>query len=153
MQFIECGREALLKPLSTVGGIIEGRQTLPILSNILIEKDGQELIFTTTDLDIQIKTHASLGVGPDQLKATIPSAKFISILNALPKSDKNLSVETEGKKVILLADTSRFTLAQLNADEYRLLPKDASFRFRPRPLSTYYRWFTLPWLNKTSAIT
>lgn len=88
----------------------------------MIEKDGQELIFTTTDLDIQIKTHASLGVGPDQLKATIPSAKFISILNALPKSDKNLSVETEGKKVILLADTSRFTLAQLNADEYPSLP-------------------------------
>ena len=52
MQFIECGREALLKPLSIVGGIIEGRQTLPILSNILVEKDGQELTFTTTDLDI-----------------------------------------------------------------------------------------------------
>lgn len=66
MQFIECGREALLKPLSIVGGIIEGRQTLPILSNILVEKDGQELTFTTTDLDIQIKTHAAIGVGPDQ---------------------------------------------------------------------------------------
>ena len=122
MHFIECGREALLKPLSIVGGIIEGRQTLPILSNILVEKDGQELTFTTTDLDIQIKTHAAIGVGPDQLKATIPAAKFISILNALPKSDKNLSVETEGKKVLLLADTSRFTLAQLNADEYPSLP-------------------------------
>lgn len=135
MQFIECGREALLKPLSIVGGIIEGRQTLPILSNILVEKDGQELTFTTTDLDIQIKTHAAIGVGPDQLKATIPAAKFISILNALPKSDKNLSVETEGKKVLLLADTSRFTLAQLNADEYPSLPAITEGRIFSLPAS------------------
>ena len=38
MQFIKCTREALLKPLQTVGGIVEGRQTLPILANVLIQK-------------------------------------------------------------------------------------------------------------------
>ena len=135
MQFIECGREALLKPLSVVGGIIEGRQTLPILGNILVEKDGQNLTFTTTDLDIQIKTHAAIGIGPEQLKVTIPAAKFISILNALPKTDKDLSVVAEGKKVILLADASRFTFTQLNADEYPSLPAIAEGRQFSLPAS------------------
>ena len=123
MQFIECGREALLKPLTVVGGIIEGRQTLPILANILVEKEGDDLTFTTTDLDIQIKTHAKIGFGPDSLKATIPASKFISILSALPKSEENLSVDIEGKKIVLHAQTGRFTLAQLNADEYPSLPE------------------------------
>ena len=122
MQFIECGREALLKPLTVVGGIVEGRQTLPILSNILIEKSGESLTFTTTDLDIQIKTHASVGAGSESVKATVPSAKFISILNALPKSESPISVDIEGKKVVLQAGMSRFTLAQLNADEYPTIP-------------------------------
>jgi len=122
MQFIQCAREALLKPLTTVGGIIEGRQTLPILANVLVEKAGENLTFTTTDLDIQIKTHASIGVGPDQVKATIPAAKLISILSALPKSEEPLSIDVEAKKLVLHANASRFTLAQLNADEYPELP-------------------------------
>ena len=41
MPFIQCTREALLKPLQTVGGIVEGRQTVAILSNILIEKQNE----------------------------------------------------------------------------------------------------------------
>ncbi len=122
MQFIECGREALLKPLSVVGGIIEGRQTLPILANILVEKEGDNLTFTTTDLDIQIKTHAKIGFGAEPVKTTIPASKFISILTALPKSEEAISVDIEGKKVVLHAQTGRFALAQLNAEEYPSLP-------------------------------
>lgn len=51
MQFIKCTREALLKPLQTVGGIVEGRQTLPILANVLIQKEKDKVSFTTTDLE------------------------------------------------------------------------------------------------------
>ena len=58
MQFIKCTREALLKPLQTVGGIVEGRQTLPILANVLIQKEKDKVSFTTTDLEIQIRTTA-----------------------------------------------------------------------------------------------
>ena len=61
MQFIKCTREALLKPLQMVSGIVEGRQTLPILANVLIQKEGNKVSFTTTDLEIQIRTTADVG--------------------------------------------------------------------------------------------
>jgi len=49
-------KEALLKPLQTVVGIVERKQTMPILSNILIEKEFGKIRFTSTDLEIQITT-------------------------------------------------------------------------------------------------
>ena len=63
MQLIQTTRDALLKPLSTVAGIVERRNTLPILANILLRKQGQEVAFIATDLEVQITTHAQFGVG------------------------------------------------------------------------------------------
>ncbi|MBS1156445.1 MAG: polymerase subunit beta, partial [Proteobacteria bacterium] len=54
MQQLQAERDALLKPLATVTGIVERRHTLPILSNVLIRKDNDTLTFTGTDLEIQI---------------------------------------------------------------------------------------------------
>lgn len=118
MQFIKCSREALLKPLMTVCGIIEGRQTMPILSNVLINKEGTNVSFTTTDLDIQIKTKAAVGVGDENIQTTLPASKLTAILNALQKSDTDITLETNEKKIMLRAGTSRFSLAQLSASEY-----------------------------------
>ena len=65
MQLIQAQRDALLKPLSTVVGIVERRHTLPILANILIRKEGQNVSFIATDLEVQITTHANFGVGEE----------------------------------------------------------------------------------------
>lgn len=118
MQFIKSTREALLRPLQTVGGIVEGRQTLPILANILIAKKGTGVHFTTTDLEIQIKTSADIGVGDEELSTTVPAAKLIALLNALPSSGTEVSLEKDDKKVILRANNSRFSLAPLSAHDY-----------------------------------
>ncbi|MBO5658344.1 MAG: DNA polymerase III subunit beta [Duodenibacillus sp.] len=118
MQFIKCTREALLKPLQTVGGIVEGRQTLPILANILLSKNGDNVCFTTTDLEIQIKTNANVGMGAEALRTTLPAAKLIALLNAIPGSGTEVSLEKEDKRVVLRANSSRFSLAQLDANEY-----------------------------------
>ena len=56
MLLIKTNRDTLLKPLQTVTGIVERRQTLPILSNVLIQQDQEKTSFLTTDLEIQIKT-------------------------------------------------------------------------------------------------
>ncbi len=56
MQLVKANRDALLKPLQVVSGIVERRQTLPILANILVRKDGEQVSFTATDLEIQIQT-------------------------------------------------------------------------------------------------
>lgn len=122
MQFIQSTREALLKPLQIVGGIVEGRQTLPILSNILVNANGSEVTFTTTDLEIQIRTSAQIGVGTDPVTVTVPAAKLIALLTALPSASTEVSMLTEGKKVMLRANNSRFTLSQMAAEEYPVLP-------------------------------
>ena len=58
MKFIRCTCENLSTPVKTVAGIVERNQSLPVVSNILIEQKGANVRFTTTDLDIQIQTHA-----------------------------------------------------------------------------------------------
>lgn len=56
MLLIQTNRDTLLKPLQTVTGIVERRQTLPILSNVLIRQNDEKTTFLATDLEIQIKT-------------------------------------------------------------------------------------------------
>ena len=65
MQLKQVARDALLKPLQAVAGIVERRHTLPILANILIRKDGERVSFLSTDIEVQITTHANVGSGSD----------------------------------------------------------------------------------------
>ena len=71
MQLVKATRDALLKPLQVVSGIVERRQTLPILANVLVRKDGDRVTFTATDLEIQIQTAADIGAGKDNAAATV----------------------------------------------------------------------------------
>ena len=56
MEFVKCGKDTLLNPLQTVSGIVERRHTLPVLANVLIKKENQQLTLTSSDIEIQIKT-------------------------------------------------------------------------------------------------
>ena len=84
MQLVQTTRDALLKPLSTVAGIVERRHTLPILANILMRKEGNKVAFIATDLEVQITTHADFGVGQDNESTTVAARKLLDILKALP---------------------------------------------------------------------
>jgi len=66
MQLVKATRDALLRPLQVVSGIVERRQTLPILANILVRKDGENVSFTATDLELQIRTSARSGLARKQ---------------------------------------------------------------------------------------
>ena len=70
MQLVKASRDALLKPLQVVSGIVERRQTLPILANVLVRKDDDQVSFTATDLEIQIQTSAAIGAGRDAAATT-----------------------------------------------------------------------------------
>ncbi len=118
MQFIKCTREALLKPLQMVSGIVEGRQTLPILANVLIQQEGNKVSFTTTDLEIQIRTTADVGSSEENCKTTLPAAKLLALLSALPSATTEVSLTTDERKVVLAAAKSRFSLSQLPAEDY-----------------------------------
>jgi len=116
MQLVKATRDALLKPLQVVSGIVERRQTLPILANILVRKDGERVSFTATDLEIQIQTSADIGAGKDAAATTVAARKLVDILRALPEADVTLSLSN--RKLAIASGKSRFNLQTLAAEEY-----------------------------------
>src|SRR6266478_4570131 len=79
MQLVKAPRDALLKPLQVVSGIVERRQTLPILANVLLRRDGERLSFTATDLEIQIQTGADLCSGKESAATTVSANKRLAV--------------------------------------------------------------------------
>src|SRR5437879_1464000 len=84
MQLVKTTRDTILRPLQIVSGIVERRHTLPILANILIRKNGESLSFLSTDIEVQITTHAPIGKGNDVAATTVAARKLLDILRALP---------------------------------------------------------------------
>jgi DNA polymerase III subunit beta len=116
MQLVKGSRDALLKPLQVVSGIVERRQTLPILANILVRKDGERVSFTATDLEIQIQTSADIGAGKEPASTTVAARKLVDILRALPDADVQLALAN--KKLTVASGKSRFNLQTLAAEEF-----------------------------------
>src|SRR5690606_15143387 len=120
MQLVQATRDALLKPLTTVAGIVERRNTLPILANILMRKEGQGVAFIATDLEVQITTHADFGVGDDVTATTVAARKLLDILRALPDTGE-VKLGAQGGRMSVQAGKSRFALQTLDAAEYPVL--------------------------------
>ncbi|HQR20863.1 MAG TPA: DNA polymerase III subunit beta, partial [Burkholderiaceae bacterium] len=116
MQLVKASRDALLRPLQVVSGIVERRQTLPILANILLRKDGERVSFTATDLELQIQTSALIGTGKDVAATTVAARKLVDILRALPEADVQMSLAS--KKLAVASGKSRFNLQTLAAEEF-----------------------------------
>ena len=108
------------------GGIVERRQTLPILANVMLRKTGASVQLTTSDLEIQIRTHAELGGDEGEFATTIAARKLIDILRTMP-ADQNVSLESTGGKLILKGGKSRFTLQSLPAADFPLVQEAANF--------------------------
>ncbi|MCC6302154.1 MAG: DNA polymerase III subunit beta [Gammaproteobacteria bacterium] len=109
-------RDALIRPLQTVSGIVERRQTLPILSNILLRISGGTLTLTSTDLEIEMLAHATADKATDG-DTTLPARKFLDICRALPE-DAVLDVSVSGERATIRAGKSRFVLSTLPAAEF-----------------------------------
>jgi len=126
MILIKAQRDALLKPLQTVAGIVERRHTLPILSNILIEKTGRKISLCSTDIEMQIKTISEMGAGDDNLSTTVAARKFLDILRALSDSQE-ISVSHSAKKLVIAQGKSKFSLQTLNAEEFPTVTRAESY--------------------------
>lgn len=112
-------REALFKPLQAVIGVVEKRQTMPILANFLVSvKDGR-VSFTGTDLQLEMIAHADVAEAVDG-EVTVPARKLVDICRALPDGSA-VTVEQQGDRVTVKAGRSRFTLATLPSAEFPAL--------------------------------
>jgi len=116
--FIEkIDRDELLKPLQTVVGIVERKQPLPILSNVLIEKNSTSIVFVATDLEIQISTKQSIESNSDFGTLTVSAKKLQEILRVLPDSSQ-VSLDIQENKLLIKANKSRFSLQTLPAKDF-----------------------------------
>ena len=116
MQLKQIARDALLKPLQAVSGIVERRHTLPILANVLVEHNEGRLYVTATDLEMQITAHSELA-GKDAQSVTVAARKLQDLLRALP-DDATLTVDGTASRMTLRAGRSRFNLQTLPAADY-----------------------------------
>ena len=116
MQLKQIARDALLKPLQAVSGIVERRHTLPILANVLLEQRDGSLYVTATDLEMQITAHSAMP-GKDGQATTVGARKLQDLLRALP-DDSTLNIDVGNNKMTVRAGRSRFNLQTLAATDY-----------------------------------
>ena len=137
MLILQAERDALLKPLLAVTGIVERRHTLPILSNVLIEKKADAVSFLATDLEIQITTASHDDIAGEAFRLTTSAKKLQDILRAIP-GNATVTLEQQDGRLTLKAGKSRFNLQTLPADDFPLLSAasaaEASFSLAQRDL-------------------
>ena len=126
MIVIKDTQSKVLSVLQAVSGIVERRHTLPILANVMIRKTGTSVQFTTSDLEIQIRTTADLGGDTGDFTTTVGARKLIDILRSLP-ADQTVSLESSAAKLILKGGKSRFTLQTMPAEDFPLVQESANF--------------------------
>ena len=126
MIVLKAAQEKILDALQAVAGIVERRHTLPILANVLLRKTGSQIEFTTSDLEIQVRTTAELGGDTANFATTVGARKLIDILRALP-ADQMVTLTANQSKLTLQAGKSRFTLQTLPGDDFPLVQEAADF--------------------------
>jgi len=112
-------REALLKPLQAVIGVVERRQTMPILSNILITVENNSMIVAATDLEVELVTKTDANVENDG-QVTVSGRKLLDICKALPDQCP-ISISMKGEKLNIKGGKSKFNLSTLPASEFPII--------------------------------
>ncbi|MDH4029670.1 MAG: DNA polymerase III subunit beta, partial [Chromatiales bacterium] len=112
-------REAFLEPLQAVIGVVERRQTMPILANVLISAQDDGVSVTATDLEVEMVARAEISVGQSG-EVTIPGRKLLDICRAL-KDKAKVELTVSGEKATVRSGRSRFTLATLPAGEFPVI--------------------------------
>lgn len=113
---LSISREQLLAPLQTVTSVVEKRQALPILSNILLVAEGGVLTLTGTDMEVEIVVRIDTPA-KDGGALTLPGRKVVDICRALPV-DSQVEIESREGRATLRSGRSRFTLATLPAGDF-----------------------------------
>ncbi len=124
MKFV-IAREALLKPLNLVAGVVERRHTLPVLANVLLKLDDGQLSLTGTDLEVELVGRVTVDDSDSCGEVTVPARKLFDICKSLPEHSL-VDFSSEQQKVVVKSGRSRFTLSTLPASEFPSIEDIAS---------------------------
>ena len=116
---VSATREHLLEALQSVIGVVERRQTMPILSNVLLSARENRLRVTGTDLEVELVAAAEVTV-QQAGDITVPGRKLLDIIRTLPEKSQ-VTATREGERVVLRGGRSRFTLSSLPAAEFPVI--------------------------------
>jgi len=120
MKFV-VNRESLLRPLQQVTGVVERRQTLPILSNVLLQVEGDILAITGTDLEVELVSRIPLQNAKSG-EITVPARKFMDICRELPdKAD--IEMEVINQRLSIRSGRFKSTLSTLPATDFPSVDK------------------------------
>jgi DNA polymerase III subunit beta len=134
---LTAAREDLLAPLQSVIGVVERRQTMPVLANVLLSAKDNRLNITGTDLEVELVATSMVSVqqGGD---ITVPGRKLLDIFRSLPEK-VSVTLSTEGERMSIRAGKSRFTLATLPAAEFPLVEEINSLQTLSVPQGEFRR--------------
>ena len=122
-------RETLLRPLQIASSVVERRQTLPVLSNVLVNCRNNILTLTGTDLEVEMIAKITLDKASDDGETTLPARKLLDICRALPEG-ASISLATDTDKALIRSGRSRFTLSSLPASDFpNIEPLVSPFEF------------------------
>jgi DNA polymerase-3 subunit beta len=122
-------RETLLRPLQIASSVVERRQTLPVLSNVLVNCRNNTLTLTGTDLEVEMVAKIGLADTAEDGETTLPARKILDICRALPDA-ASITIATDGNKALVRSGRSRFTLSVLPASDFpNIEPLVSPFEF------------------------
>ncbi len=124
MILIQEPRDKILKPLQSVTGIVEKRQTLPILSNVLIQRNSNTISFLASDMEMQIETISKLDTNKEQNFAlTVSAKKLQDILRSLD-ADSSVSFVRKDEKLQIKSGKTQFSLQILPPDDFPVIKEE-----------------------------
>ena len=109
----------LLRELQLFQGIVERKNTIPILANVLIETDGDQVKLLATDLEVGLRSHCQASVAKKG-SLTLPAKKLYEIIKALPETDVRIEEDKSGVKVA--ADRFDSRMQTLPREDFPTLP-------------------------------
>jgi DNA polymerase III subunit beta len=113
-------KSALLNELSTTQGVVERKTTIPILSNLLVEAKGSQLIITATDLELSIRTSCAAKVKKEGA-GTISAKKLLELVRLLPEGEIKVKL-LENHWVEIVSDRKKYKLVGMAKENFPTLP-------------------------------
>ncbi|MBC7384669.1 MAG: DNA polymerase III subunit beta [Cryobacterium sp.] len=113
-------RNPFLEALSKAQSVVEKKNTVPILANILFSVDGETLSVSATDLEVGLKSMLAITKG-ESGKVTLSAKSLLDIVKELPQAEIEIS-KKENDWVEIVCGKSRFKVVSLSANEYPALP-------------------------------
>src|SRR3954447_4100501 len=114
------GKNQLLRELQLFQGIVERKNTIPILANVLIEANGNEVRMLATDLEVALRSRCDASVGKSGA-LTLPAKKLYEVIKALPETDVRIQEDKNGVKVA--ADRFDSRMQTLPREDFPTLPE------------------------------